>query len=310
MKALRFGNSLVNGLRTLTCLVGLFGAVSCQNFIFEDRTDCPSFIFVKAEPEIDPKTWEYLDIEVWEDGRKLDSRDATVYELNRGFYLEANKNKYFEATLLGGWPKDWMADGYLLIPEGNECPDGVGAYFGLEIGTEEKYEMPLTLTNLYVNVFFEIKGAASEYPIDITVSGVVDGYKYPGSGVHYGPFHAGTRTNSYRERAVRIPRQLPFQDIARSWASKASYSFEDPKEALDYLVADIFVENANVGQMSHYLTLPLGKIIAGQEYDWLAAAPEDVHVEITMFDDSIASLKVSTRNWTVVYIGDNGKYVI
>lgn len=296
--------------------IGMISMTSCKELVLENRVNCPAYVFVKAEPAIDTRTWEKLEIETWEDGKQTESSDASVYELNRGFYLPVTKDRYFEATLLGGWPKEWMKEGFLLIPEGEECPDGVGAYFALEVGSGEIYEAPLTLTNLYTEVFIDIGGASSKYGIDIYAAGVVDGYAYPGSGLHYGPYRTKAEEVTYQQRRVRIPRQLPFHDIARSVNTKADaaegeYVFEDPEEALDYLVAEVWIENVAEGKMSHYLTLPLGQIAKERGYDWSEERLDDIHIDIRLADESIASITITIAGWTVVVYqtGDN-KYVI
>lgn len=309
--------SIVLWIRVVLVLSLLsLSASSCSQLIFEDRTECPTYVMIKAVPWIDPRTWEELGMAIWEDGVNKESVTTTVYELNRGFYVPGTKGKYFEAALLGGWPSEWRRDGYLGIPEGEECPEGAGAYFGLQLGIEEIYEMPLELTQLYANVFFDVEGAESGYAFDFYVDGVVDGYMYPGESLHYGPFHAKARTNEYRTRAARIPRQLPVEGFSRIRRTKAGdgkddgyYDIVRPEEALEKLYADIYIENATSGMMKKYLTLPLGKIITDNGYDWSPAQLEDIHVRIRMFNGSIASLIVSVADWQVVVIGD-GKYRI
>lgn len=303
-------------------LLGAVSLSSCNELIKENRVNCPAYVFVKADPEIDSRTWETLDINTWEDGKSTQRRTASVYELNRGYYIPVTKDRYFEATLLGGWPQEWTTDGYLLIPEGEECPDGVGAYFGMEVGTGEIYEAPLTLTNLYTDVFIEIEGASSKYGIDIYAAGAVDGYMYPGSGLHYGPYRAKAEELSYSERHVRIPRQLPFHDIARSTHhTKAKtieeqeenpYAFDELEEAIDYLVTEVWIENHAQGTMTHYLTIPIGKIASERGYDWSKDRLDDIKISIQMAEESLASITVTIMGWTVVvYENDKeNKYVI
>jgi len=303
-------------------VVFLLGAVSlssCNELIKEKRVDCPAHVFIKAVPPIDTRSWENLDISMWEDGVRTENAVASVYELNRGYYIPVMKDRFFEAALLGGWPAEWFADGFLLVPEGEECPDAVGAYLGMEIGSDELYEAPLALTNLYVNVFVEIEGASSGYGIDIYATGAVDGYAYPGSGLHYGPYRAKAEELSYNERHVRIPRQMPFHDIARSMNTKAEeeeedkYAFETPEAALEKLFLEVWIENQEKDEMVHYLSLPLGQIASERGYDWSTDRLEDIQINIRMADESLASVSVTIAGWTVVVYksgSGNGNYVI
>ena len=300
-------------------VVFLLGAVSlssCNELIKEKRVDCPAHVFIKAVPPIDTRSWENLDISMWEDGVRTENAVASVYELNRGYYIPVMKDRFFEAALLGGWPAEWFADGFLLVPEGEECPDAVGAYLGMEIGSDELYEAPLALTNLYVNVLVEIEGASSGYGIDIYATGAVDGYAYPGSGLHYGPYRAKAEELSYNERHVRIPRQMPFHDIARNIKTKADdpedeYVFETPEAALEKLFLEVWIENQEKDEMVHYLSLPLGQIASERGYDWSTDRLEDIQINIRMADESLASVSVTIAGWTVVvYENKDDKYVI
>lgn len=290
----------------------LFLTVSCQDLLFEDRTLCPSFLLTKAVPPIDPKSWEELAIDTWEDGGLTGSRTATVYELNRGFYIEATKGRFFEAALLGGWPAEWISDGSLLVPEGEPCPDAVGAYYGLEVGTDEIYEKNLTLTSLYADVFFVVEGASSGYAVAIEVRGAVDGYRYPGSGLHYGPYRVPAEPLPNGRRHARIPRQLPFYAFSRTVGlPEEKEEAVPPGKALEALVADIFVENREKGTMTSYMTLPLGTVVTEGGYDWTVPTLEDIRVRIRLFDGSIASLSVSFAEWSITLLGDGGgKYEI
>lgn len=317
-----YGKITLRIVPVLTIVLGTLIVPSCKELVMENRVNCPAYVFVKADPVIKSPTWEQLDIETWEDGIKTESAVASVYELNRGFYLPVTKDRYFEASLLGGWPKEWISDGYLLIPEGEQCPDGVGAYFGLDVGTDEIYEAPLTLTNLYTDVFIQIEGASSKYGIDIYAAGAVDGYMYPGSGLHYGPYRSKADEIDYNNRHVRIPRQLPFHNIARSaHHTKAKtkeeqeedpYAFDEPEEALDYLVAEVWIENYAQGTMTHYLSVPIGKIASERGYDWSEDRLDDINISIQMAEESLASITVTIMGWTVVvYENDKeNKYVI
>lgn len=289
--------------RITTALVGIVSlavlASSCRSLVLEDRTPCPAFIRVEAVPPISPKTWERLGISIWEDGDRKEDHTVTAYELNRGYYIEAKKNSYFEASLLGGWPEEWMESDYLHIPEGNECPEGVGAYFGMEIGTDEIYYAPLELTYLYTNVVLRVRGASAGYDFKMTVDGAVDGFQYPGSGLHYGPFHAEAREVEYLRREVRIPRQVPFKEITRAGVVQET-------DALAALKADIFVKNEALGSFTHYLAIPLGKIISDSGYDWSTAQLEEIVVDLEMFEESIMSATVRIAGWTVILQGDEG----
>ena len=270
-----------------TVALTLGSAVSCRGFILEDRTDCPAYVWVISEPPVNPHTWEELTMNVWEDGVQKEDYKVNVYGLNRGFYYPATKNSYFEAALLGGWPESWRGDGCLLIPEGEECPEGVGAYFGMEIGGEDLYRAPLELIYLYANVVLVIEGASSGYHFSMEANGVVDGYAYPGSGLHYGPFHAVSREEEYLRREVRIPRLVP-----------------DWEYALDNLTVDVSVGNAASGEMVFYQTIGIGKIIRESGYDWSTPYLEDIRLTIRMFDDSIVRLTLSVNGWEKVLIGD------
>lgn len=294
-------------IKTLACgvLAGL-ACVSCSEFVFEDREHCPAYVFIKAEPAILPSTWSSLNIGTWEDGRRQEDRTVSVYDLNSGFYVAVSKNTYFEASLLGGWPEDWHGEGCLLVPEGNECPEGVGAYFGIPIDKEEIYNAPLALTSLYANVIFTVKGADAGYAFDIFVDGIVDGFLYPGTGLHYGPFHAKAREVEYLRREVRIPRQVAF-----AGPTKADGAETADRNALDHLTATVYVENAQTGAMGKYVTIPVGKTVKESPYDWGALSLEDIHVELRMFRESIASVTVRIAGWEKVIIGDNnGSYHI
>ena len=272
---------------------------SCRNLVFEDRTPCPAYVKLQAVPPVNPRTWENLDVSVWADGTLSRESMMNVYELNRGYYIPAEKNRFFEASLLGGWPDEWRSEGFLLIPEGNECPEGVGAYFGMEIGTDEIYYAPLELTYLYTNVVLCVTGASAGYGFQMTVDGDVDGFQYPGSGLHRGPFHAQSREIEYLRREVRIPRQVPFHEITR-----AEVAEED--SALDYLKADIYVENKTTGRYSHYVTIPLGEYIRSSGYDWSTAQLEEIAIDIQMFDESIMNMKVKIAGWEIIVAGDSG----
>lgn len=290
--------------RITTALVGIVSlavlASSCRSLVLEDRTPCPAFVRVEAVPPINPKTWEHLGISVWEDGVEKDSHTVAVYELNRGYYIEAKKNSYFEASLLGGWPEGWISDDHLSIPVGEECPEGVGAYFGMEIGTDEVYYAPLELTYLYTNVVLRVTGASAGYDFKMTIDGAVDGFQYPGSGLHYGPFHAESREIEYLRREVRIPRQVPFSEITRAETAQDI-------DALKELHGDVFVKNDKLGTFTHYLTIPLGDIIVESGYDWTTAQLEDIVVDIRMFEESIISAVVRIAGWETVIIG-SGAY--
>ena len=291
----------------VSVLAGGCLAVSCQKYIFEDRTLCPSFVYIKTDPPINPVTWDTLVISIWEDGRRLADRTATAFELNQGFDTEATKNSYFEASLLGGWPEEWHGDGYLYVPEGNECAEGIGAFFGLPIGTDEFYQAPLTLTYLYADLVFVIKGASAGYRFNIETDGIVDGFLYPGFGLHYGPFHAKASEAEYLRRKVRIPRQVPFGAITKADGTGKT----EEKNALDGLTATVSVENVATGKMGRYVTIPVGKAIKVSPYDWSRPFLEEIVVEITMFEESVASVKVSIAGWEKVIIGgSNGNYNI
>ena len=63
--------------------------------------------------------------------------------------------------------------------------------------------------------------------------------------------------------------------------------------------------------MSHYLSLPLGKIASERGYDWSEDRLDDIHVQIKMAEESLTSITVTIAGWTViVYENKDDKYVI
>ena len=268
-------------------------ALSCQRMVFEDRNACPSWVTLQAAPALDTARCNGLPFHLQREGDGSEENHVDAAAFNAGVELPFRKGEFALSGLLG-WPGEWQSEGRLLIPPGQECPESFGCRLDERRLDEELYHFQVPVTGLSASIYFHVHGAGSGYAFQPVVSGRVDGFEYPSFRLHEGDFHCNAIPVEDRILKVRIPRQR-----------------DDSLQADDALRAHILVQDQATGEWMTFYDLPVGQWITSSGYDWLAPIPEDIHLELSLADESIVRVAITVADWTtVVFRTENGNYII
>lgn len=295
MKILR--NTLLFALAFVALSSTLTG---CRSLVLEDRSECPTWIVVKPDRDIDELTWPYFTLRlVNESGVFAEDIVAKTEDFCKdGVKFSWKKHSKLEIAGVTSWTGPTIdAGANLLIPEGKEVPETMAGYLKVDdLGEDDLHILTLPIQSLYSNVYYEIETKGTEYPFRAVVRGAVNGYVLPSFALHEGSYQAEAREISYNLRTVRIPRQ----DVA---ATKANVYAGALKTDLMAVFDD------ETQEWETFYTLALGEVVTLQGYDWSKPVLDDIHVKITLEERVLARLSVKTADWEVVLI-EGGKYVI
>lgn len=298
---------LRGALSSLAVLAGLSFTAGCSYFkglVFEDRTDCPTWLRIKADPALDTGTWPGMPLLVTFDGRDSVYADVQTKDVNDGYVLALKKGNV-EVVGLSGW-YDHSAevledrDALFLVPYGEQCPQAVGAHESMSLPVEtELYDMPLRMKGLSLLIRFTFTGAAEGYVFKPTVEGGVDGFTFPDLSLHYGSFRADADYVDYYHRNVRVPRQVdPFGPSGKAG---------DGGLGLMVVFSICF---PGTSEWRPFYNLEMSGLFEECGYDWDRRILEDVEFRFDMADGALTMLEVQIGDWTKVIIGEGGTYVI
>ncbi len=275
-----------------TALVLLTGTASCT--VKEERRECLSWVSIisRIEAPVDEDIDGMLSLFVYQNGQQVRYSEHTIDELRAGLNVPL-KRRMIDIAGVIGWSMENAHENLLRISFGCECPEawGFSDSFLIDENDEELF-LGESLRSLFVDVCVCLLGAGGDYPYGLVVEGDVDGYLLASLKPHHGPFlFAPSALNDESGRVLncRIPRQDDANlsvSLVRTVPDSATKAGEN---ATDYVY-----------------TLPLGKILNKEGYDWNADNPEGIKVSI---DFAATQIVISAGGWTkVVMMGD--KYVI
>lgn len=283
----------------LAVIISFSTLTGCQSMIFENRSECPTWIFVKPDRNIDEETWPYFSLRlVDESGLFVDDIIVKTEDFCKdGSKFSWKKHSKLEIAGVTSWEgKTVDAGASLIIPEGKEVSETMGGYILIEdLGEDNVHELVMPIQSLFANIYYDIEVKGEEYPFKAIARGAVNGYSLPSFMPHEGTYQAEARQINYNLRTVRIPRQ----DVA---ATKGVYA-----GALKTDFMAIFDDGSE--EWETFYTLALGEVVTLQGYDWSKPILEDIHVKVTLEERVIVRLSVKTADWEVVLI-EGGKYVI
>lgn len=234
-------------------LLWMTAAVSCS--VKEDRRGCPAWCVVASDGYVADNYQGRLLCSIATDIRSNYGRSREEFAdfKNKGdlvFEVPRDENVYVDVfSGVGGM---LFGDKVLAISPG-ECCDSVYAGHSSVFVTGDEVQTELPLNKEFATMLLMINGLESSF-FSFRIIGNVDGYCIPGGRPHIGRFEYCAPAVEGASCQVRLPRQVD-----------------------DSLLLEI------LGDDGHAVSsIPLGRAIAEQGYDWNAADLRDFAIGVDM----------------------------
>lgn len=169
--------------RLLLILVALASLLSCKRLVFEDRTNCPSFLFFDITNYSSLETWDEVFTTVYSHpaGVLIDDAKALTREIQeKEFYFTVRKTQAVKGYGLLGYEGLIQDDSRWTTPLGKDyAPLFRFAY--QEAVPEESFTVPVEFVKDYCHVTLQFVGTETfqstggKFPFDIVVRGNTKG---------------------------------------------------------------------------------------------------------------------------------------
>lgn len=271
--------------KILTYALLILSLASCRSLIMEERSECPAWIQVKADRMVDEQLWPYFSFRMMNpDADWLQRQVAqTGTFCTEGVSFAWTKNSSLEVTCVSNWSETLSnKENSLLIPLTQECPESLAGCAQAQTEDAEQYVVEIPLQSLFATFYFEVEILEKDIPLQLQVSGDVDGYSLPHLLLHEGPYRAQAREIGPLSYAVRIPRQAT------------------PSGATIYagsLLLDLLTQDDDTGEWVAFQRLPLGEMATLRGYDWSQSILNDCHIHLTLEGRVLVNYSIQVQEW-------------
>ena len=271
--------------KKLTCTLLILCLVSCRSLIKEERSGCPAWIQVKADRAVNEQLWPYFSFRMMNPEEEWIQRQVAQTETfcTEGVSFSWTKNSSLEVTCVSNWSAT-LSDkaNSLLIPLTQECPESLAGCAQAQTEEAEQYVVEIPLQSLYATFYCEVEILEKDLPLQLHVSGDVDGYTLPDLTLHEGRYRAQAREIGPHSFAVRIPRQATPSGTTIYAGS---------------LLLDLLTQDDDTDAWVPFQSLPLGEMATLRGYDWSKSILDDCHIHLTLEGRVLVNYSIQVQEW-------------
>lgn len=200
----------------LAILVTVLSLASCNSLVFEDRINCPRFLFFEIENGKDFHSYDPVYVTVYNhpEGRLLEDAVTTVGEVMGGeFYFQIKGEKAVKGYgIIGFDHQELQGDSEWVIPVGTDS-DPLFRFSYVSETQEESFYVPVEFVKDYAHVTVRFVGmetfdsAGGQFPFEVFITGNTCGIEALSGRPIRGLFEYSPEEINYGKFEMNLPRQ-------------------------------------------------------------------------------------------------------